>query len=174
MPRRLLLGLTEGLVIGLALGVACARGLGLGAPGTVVALGLGAVAGFVIGLVAGRPIWARNAKTEAILKAAAGAVGGVLLSLAVRRWLNFALDLRAFSLGAGPAGQLSIVMLPAVATALAVFFELDDDGPRSPDGASVKAGARQRVQISNADSDSTSADDSELFDDEVEHKVEKH
>ena len=42
MLRRFLLGLFEGLVIGLALGVGAARWLGLSAPGTGVAVLLGA------------------------------------------------------------------------------------------------------------------------------------
>src|SRR5882757_5336317 len=128
MLRRLLLGLSEGLAIGLALGIACARGLGLGSPGSIAAGALAACAGFAVGLIAGRPIWAKSAKTEALLKAAAGALGGFGLSFALRRWLKVEVDLSAFSLGAGPAGQLSAVVLPAVTTALALFFELDDDG----------------------------------------------
>src|SRR4051794_26413702 len=107
MFRRLLVGLSEGLVIGLALGVACARGLGLASPGSIIAGGLGAFTGFVVGLVAGRPIWARSAKTEALLKAAAGALAGFGLSYALRRWLTWELDLSALSLGKGPAGNLS-------------------------------------------------------------------
>jgi hypothetical protein len=172
MLRRVLLGLLEGLVIGIALGMACARGLGLGAPNTLEASLLGAVGGFAIGLIAGRPIWARNAKTEALLKATAGAVAGVLLALALRRWLNLTLDLNAFSLGAGPAGQLSAIELPAVTTALAVFFELDDDGTRAAAAPVVKNVGRHRIDTEL--SDSSSSDDSELFDEEAERKVEKH
>jgi hypothetical protein len=126
MLRRLLLGLVEGLVIGLALGVGAARGLGLSAPGGIALAMLGAGSGFLVGLVAGRPVWARDAKTEALLKAGVGAAGGAGLSLAARHWLKVPLDLSAFHLGAGPAGMLSSTALPLVATLLALFFELDD------------------------------------------------
>ncbi len=144
MLRRLLLGLFEGLVIGLALGVGAARGLGLSAPGSVVSLLLGAGAGFLVGLVAGRPVWSPNGKTEALLKAGAGALGGAGLSFAAQHWLKVPLDLSAFELGVGPAGTLSAAVLPLVATTLALFFELDDDGAgRAP--ARVSVAQKQRV-----------------------------
>ena len=126
MLRRLLLGLVEGLVIGLALGVGSARGLGLSAPGGIALALLGAGAGFLVGLVAGRPVWARDAKTEALLKAGVGALGGAGLSFAAEHWLRVPVNLSAFQLGAGPAGLLSSVALPLVTTVLALFFELDD------------------------------------------------
>ncbi len=133
-------------MIGLALGVAFARGLDLGSPNALVAGALGALAGFVVGLVAGRPIWARDAKTEAFLKACSGAaLGGFGLSFALRRWLKLELDLSAFSLGVGPAGQLSAVVLPAVSTALSLFFELDDDGSRT----SAQVAARSRGETTS-------------------------
>jgi hypothetical protein len=171
MLRRFLLGLTEGLVLGLALGVASARGLGLGSPGAVVALLLGAGAGFGIGLVAGRPIWARDAKTEALLKAAAGALGGLGLSFALRRWLNVHVDLSMFSLGAGAAGQLSVVTLPVITTLLALFFELDDDGARAAKRPLIPDREKQRVAGEPADS--ARLDDSEWLDEPIDHKREK-
>ena len=126
MLRHLLLGLMEGLVIGLALGAGAARGLGLSAPGSFVLALLSAGAGFLVGLVAGRPVWARAAKTEAMLKAGVGATGAVGLSFAAQHWLKVSLDLSTFHLGAGPAGMLSSAVVPLVATVLALFFELDD------------------------------------------------
>jgi hypothetical protein len=170
MLRRLLLGLCEGLVIGLVIGVACARGLGLSSPGSVVAAALSALAGFAVGLIAGRPIWAHHAKTEALLKAAAGALGGFGLSFALRHWLKMEVDLSAWSLGAGPAGQLSATTLPVVTTVLALFFELDDDGKSSGEARAKRAG-KQRVDPER--SGATPSDDAEAFDDEVEHQVEK-
>ena len=171
MFRRLLLGLSEGLVIGLALGVACARGLGLGAPGAVMAAVLGALAGFAVGLVAGRPIWARNAKTEALLKAAAGALGGFGLSFALRRWLKVEVDLCAFSLGAGPAGQLSAVVLPAVTSALALFFELDDDGGQGSAEPGAKRAGKQRLDSEQPSS--AALDDAEVSADDAPRKFAK-
>jgi hypothetical protein len=171
MFRRLVLGLSEGLVIGLVLGVACARGLGLDSPGGIVAALLGALAGFAVGLIAGRPIWARNAKTEAFLKAGAGALGGFGLSFALRHWLKVPVDLSAYSLGSGPAGQLSALALPAISTALALFFELDDDSARSSADPPAKGGAKQRIDAEL--SESASLDDTEESTDEVDHELEK-
>jgi len=132
MFRRLCLGLFEGLLIGAASGLACSRGLGWATLGALFAVAFGAAAGFVVGLVAGRPIWARDAKTEALLKAGAGALLGAGLAFATQRWLAWPLDLSGFGLGAGPAGELPMVALPAVATVLALFFELDDtSAPRA-------------------------------------------
>jgi hypothetical protein len=149
MLRRLLLGLVEGLVIGLALGVGSARGLGLSAPGGVALALLGASAGFLVGLVAGRPVWARDAKTEALLKAGVGALGGAGLSLAAAHWLRVSLDLSAFQLGVGPAGMLPAATLPLVATVLALFFELDDDGPRHESPRISSARSKRRLAPGN-------------------------
>src|ERR1700761_9703145 len=114
MLRRLLLGLVEGSVIGVALAVAAARGLGLIAPGALVEALLGAGTGCLLGLVAGRPIWSRDAKTEALLKAFVGLVVGFGGAFALRRWLALPVDLSAFSLGSGAAGQLPTVTLPVI------------------------------------------------------------
>ena len=172
MLRRLLLGLAEGLALGLALGVAAARGIGLASPGGAVALLLGALAGFATGLVAGRPIWARNAKTEALLKAAAGAVAGAGVSFALRRWLSVAVDLTSFSLGAGPAGHLPALTVPAVTTLLALFFELDDDGTRTPP---LHSAERRRFDSERSDpSSSDEPDESDEEHDDVDRTREKH
>ncbi|HEY1535007.1 MAG TPA: hypothetical protein VGF76_13365 [Polyangiaceae bacterium] len=145
MLRRLLLGLVEGLVIGLALGVGSARGLGLSAPGGVVLALLGAGAGFLVGLVAGRPVWARDAKTEALLKASVGALVGAGLSFAAAHWLKVPLDLSAFQLGVGPAGMLASATLPLVATVLALLFELDDDGAGRANARTGSARSKRRL-----------------------------
>ena len=171
MLRRLLLGLVEGLVIGVAVGVATVRGLGLVAPGAVVLALLGALAGFAVGLVAGRPIWARNAKTEALLKAAAGALGGFGLTFALRHWLKVPVDLAQYSLGAGPAGQLSALALPAVTTALGLLFELDDDGKRSSGDPNAKRPSKQRVGTTSTDP--VAFDEEEESADVVDRKLEK-
>lgn len=171
MLRRLLVGLCEGLVIGLALGVGVARGLGLVAPGAIAAIALSGGAGFLIGLIAGRPIWARDAKTEALLKAIAGAVGGAALSFALRRWLNFGVDLSSLSLGSGPAGQLSALTLPAVTTGLALFFELDDDGAHSPTQSRSKPDAKQRIAAHHPPP--ADAEDSDALGEEVDRELER-
>lgn len=169
MLRRLFFGLVEGSVIGLALAVVVTRVLGLVAPGALVAALLGAGAGLIVGLVAGRPIWSHNAKTEALLKAFAGAIVGFGGSFAIRHFLRVPLDLSAFSLGTGPAGQLPAVLLPAVSTLLALFFELDDDGKREQP-ALANARPKQRIESSTS---RDALDDLEDLDDEAARKREK-
>jgi len=129
MVRRFLLGLVEGLVVGIGLAFCAVRGLGLGAPNTLISALLAGAAGLLVGLIAGRPVWAHGAKTEAALKAFAGSLVGVGLSFALGRFLTAPVDLSPLSLGAGPAGKLLALNLPAIACALALFFELDDTGP---------------------------------------------
>ena len=145
MLYRFLLGLFEGVAIGVGVGVASARGFGLSAPGTVVAAALAGAVGFLVGLIAGRPVWARGAKTEALLKAVAGALFGAGLSLALGRWLTAPVDLSQFALGAGPAGRLLALNLPAIACALALFFELDDTGPNGQKLPRANAAPKQRL-----------------------------
>jgi hypothetical protein len=162
MLRRLFIGLVEGLVIGIALAVAATRAFGASTPSVSFAALLAASAGFVVGLVAGRPIWARNAKTEALLKAGVGALVAVGLSFALGRWLALPLDLNAYSFGAGPAGKLTALVLPLISVALSSFFELDNSagGEAKPLAA---PGARQRLQSSEPNSP-MSETDREAFD----------
>jgi hypothetical protein len=170
MLRRLFVGLFEGLVIGMALAIAAARGLGLSAPGALVAAALAGVAGFLVGLVAGRPIWARNAKTEALLKAGVGALVGVGLSFALGHWWSLPVDLSAYSFGAGPAGQLAALTLPLIASVLALFFELDDtDGPIRPGLSPPRT--KQRLAASDESTDDAELD--ELSELPRPHKHEK-
>ncbi|MEO8906166.1 MAG: hypothetical protein ABI627_31980 [Polyangiaceae bacterium] len=171
MLRRILLGLFEGLVIGLTLGAGAARGLGLIAPGGVTAWLLGAAAGLLVGLVAGRPVWSRDGKTEALLKAGAGALGGAGLAFAAGHWLKAPLDLSALQLGVGAYGKLTAAVLPLVATALALFFELDDDDAgRAP--APAATGTKKQRLPAAAGSANTSKPDELEFDEaaDTEHR----
>lgn len=144
MAVRFFLGLIEGLVIGAGFAVASVRVLGTATPSAGLAALLAAGAGFLVGLIAGRPIWAKDAKVEALLKAIAGAIAAAALSFGLGRWLSAAVDLRQFALGIGPVGKLSAVSLPAIATALALFFELDDGGSPS---ASPRTGTARRQRV---------------------------
>ena len=124
-------------MIGLGFGLASVRGFGLYAPNALTRALLASAVGLLVGLIAGRPVWAHGAKTEAALKGFAGALVGAGLSLALGHWLTAPVDLSPFALGVGPAGHLLALNLPAIACALALFFELDDSGvaaskPRGP------------------------------------------
>ena len=124
MLKRLLAALLEGVIPGAAVAYGLGR-LGLQTPVTMYAAV--AVVGVLTGLVAGRPIWARAAKTEAALKAAAGAFISVVVLYALRKWLPAVhVDLTAFGGGAGAVGSVPSVFLPAVGVALALVLEIDD------------------------------------------------
>ena len=168
MFRRLFVGLFEGLVIGIALAVASARGLGLSAPGTVATALLAAASGLAVGLIAGRPFWARDAKTEALLKGGVGALIAAGLSVALGRWLTPSVDLTALTLGVGPAGKLVGVSLPLIATALALFFELDNTGADAENARLPATKSKQRLV-----SPSELEDEIGLEEDESERKIEK-
>lgn len=143
-----LLGLAKGLAIGIALALVATRGLGSNTPGALISVLLAGGAGFLVGLVAGRPIWERDAKTEALLKAIVGALIGAGSSFALRRWLSLPVDLSVLGLGIGAAGTLAAVSLPLISTGLALFFELDNNSGSEPKPRASAPTARQRLQAS--------------------------
>ncbi len=71
MLGRLLIGIVKGLMVGSLLGFGLVK-LGAAMPIAVVAYLAAAVTGVLIGLVAGKPIWAKDAKIEAGTKAFVG------------------------------------------------------------------------------------------------------
>jgi hypothetical protein len=126
MVNRLLLGLVIGVVLG-AVG-----GIGLAAVGLSMAGALGyvwaAVMGVLVGLLAGKPIWAKGALIEAGLKATIGAALACGLLFAVR---FIPIDVPALALGGvslplAKVGDHAIAALVSIATVLAVFYEIDN------------------------------------------------
>jgi hypothetical protein len=91
------------------------------------------VTGIFVALLAGKPIWARGAWIEVLLKGVAAAVLGAGALYAVRAFLDASLAVGP--LGQGLLSELPLVMLPLVATLLAVFFEVDNtDEPTAEPG----------------------------------------
>jgi hypothetical protein len=172
MIVRLLFGLFKGLVIGGLLGFAVAK-LGFAAPGAVVAYLGAAVAGVLVGLVAGKPIWAKDAKIEAGMKAAVGALLGAGLMWAVRRWINvpFPVDLGALTGGAtssgaahGTFGSLALTSYAIVAAVLGAFYDADNtpspEGEKAAEGSNAAAKPKARVAASPK-ADELDADETE-------------
>ncbi len=169
MIGRLLVGLVKGLVVGGLLGFAVAK-LGFVAPGAVIAYLAAAAAGALVGLVAGKPIWAKDAKIEAGMKAVVGALLGAGLMFAIRRWLGVALPTSLGALSApnasllesaanGTLGGLAVTSLALVAAVLGGFYEVDntpsDDATSSKEngakgGARVDEGAKGKARIGAA------------------------
>ncbi|MEO8875833.1 MAG: hypothetical protein ABI461_09620 [Polyangiaceae bacterium] len=136
MIRRLFVGLVLGALVGAIVAAALIKGLGVLAFGTLLALAAGAATGALVGLVAGKPIWAPGAKIEAGLKAGFGAALGVLGMFLVRKFLGELVDLSQFGAGVGTIGDLPATSLPLVAGVLGALYELDN----TPETSDKKAG----------------------------------
>lgn len=127
MIKRLLVGLVIGLVMGSLLAAALVKGLGIAVFGAALAYLFAAITGVVVGLVAGKPIWARGGQIEAGLKAVFGALLGAAAMFAIRRWLNVSIDLTALGAGHDVIGSLPAVALPMIAGVLGAFYEADNN-----------------------------------------------
>jgi hypothetical protein len=145
MLKRLVFGLIFGLLVGGLLAAAVVKGVGMlaftGTGGTVLAYVFAAVTGVLVGLVAGKPIWASGGQIEAGLKAVVGAGVAAAAMWAMRRWLSLDVDLH--SMGLGPAtptsaGLLPVATLPVIAALLGAFYEADN----TPAAADEKSGAK--------------------------------
>lgn len=156
MIGRLVLGVFKGAFVGAALAAALVYGLHVTSWGAPLAYAFGAAAGVLVGLVAGKPIWARGAKIEAGLKAFFGAALGAAAMWGARKWLGFPLDLGPLSDGAAPLGLIPAASVSVVAMALAILYELDNTGggdaakpaPKLASGqASRTNGAKKRAAV---------------------------
>lgn len=167
MLGRLLIGIVKGLIVGGLLGFGMAK-LGFAAPGAVVAYLAAALTGVLVGLIAGKPIWAKDAKIEAGMKAFVGALLGAGLMFVARRWLTMPVPVPLGELGGpngsldelarnGTFGGLAITSLAAIAALLGGFYEADNtpsDEGSSGTGPQVKgAGAGNKRIAQSAASD---------------------
>ncbi len=91
-----------------------------------IAYALAPIAGVLVGLLAGKPIWAKGARIEAGLKAVFGAAMATAIMFALRRWGHFHLDLSSVGLGQGAIGTHAATAFPIVATLMALVFEVDN------------------------------------------------
>lgn len=178
MIGRLLVGLVKGLVVGGLLGFAVAK-LGFVAPGAVVAYLAAAAAGALVGLVAGKPIWAKEAKIEAGMKAVVGALLGAGLMFAIRKWLGISLPSSLGALSApnlsllesganGTIGGLAVTSLAVVAAVLGGFYEVDNtpeaegDKDKAKGGARVDEGAKSKARIGAPTKNAEADDDDDI------------
>jgi hypothetical protein len=174
MVGRLLKGLIFGLLIG---GVAAGLLIkGLGVTSFVVAGGFAFIAyasalvtGALVGLVAGKPIWAEGAWIEGLLKTFFGALLGAGAMFLARKFGTMDFPFGSATLGAGAIGELPIVTLPAIATVLAMFYEADNtDAPKEaekggrvtgkPPAAKVRAPAKGAGASAESDDEGAEPD----------------
>ena len=164
MVKRLLYGLVFGLFVGGLLAAAVVKGLGMavfaGTSGAILAYVFAAVTGVLVGLVAGKPIWAAGGQIEAGLKAVAGALVGAAAMFAMRRWLSLDLDLHSLGLGSAAAGDLPAITLPAIAAVLGAFYEADNTP--APDDKNPKSKGKPSKKVRVADDDEEAAEDEDL------------
>ncbi len=168
MIGRLLKGIVLGILLGGLAAAALAKGLGVltfaVAGGAFLAYAAAAVTGAVVGLVAGKPIWAKGAWIEALLKTFFGALlaaGGMFL---VRRFGGVPVDLARLGLGAGAASELPFVSLPAIATVLSMFFEVDNTDAPEPKarGQRVATKATPHAPVLASSAEALEAEDEPL------------
>ncbi|KYF86995.1 hypothetical protein BE17_05140 [Sorangium cellulosum] len=169
MLGRLILGIVKGLIVGGLLGFGLAK-LGYAAPFAVIAYLAAALAGVLVGLIAGKPIWAKDAKIEAGMKAFVGALLGAGLMYAARRWLTMPVPVPLGELGganlslgeaagsAGTFGGLAVTSLAAIAALLGGFYEADNDPsdeatPGAKPAAKAAAGGNKRIAAAAAADD---------------------
>ena len=125
---KLVLGLLKGLVVGVAVGYG-AFAAGLGGGFHWITYG---VIGALVGLVAGRPLWALITDKDgttwvSVLKAIFGyGVGVGLYALVAKAWGGFELELSFLSHTPRLVQNWQPVMGGAIGAFLGAFFEIDD------------------------------------------------
>lgn len=157
MLGRLIIGIIKGLVVGGLIGFGLLK-LGFAVLPAWLAYIAAAITGVVIGLVAGKPIWAKDAKIEAGMKAVVGALLGAGLMFAARKWLTMFLPTDLLSqIGVMTKsdtirfGEFPITSLAAIAALLGGFY--DADNTPEPEGEAkeeakaqpAKAGPQKRI-----------------------------
>jgi hypothetical protein len=146
MIRRLFTGLVLGLAIGAIAAAVLVKGLGITVTVGFLAYASALATGAVVGLVAGKPIWAKGAWIEGLLKTFFGALLAAGGMFALQKFAGMEVDLTRFDAGSGKIGELAVLALPAIATVLAVFFELDNTGGDEP----AEKGARVAGKVPQA------------------------
>jgi hypothetical protein len=153
MLGRLITGILKGLVLGGLVGFGLVK-LGMAVPAAWLAYVAAAITGVLIGLIAGKPIWAKDARIEAGVKAFVGALLGAGLMFAARKWLTMPLPALPAAVGAsqiaevaketGKAvtlGQFSMTSLAVIAALLGGFY--DADNTPEPEGEKKSESAPQ-------------------------------
>lgn len=149
------MGLVKGLIIGGLIGYGLAMA-GMATPGALVAYGAAAVVGVVVSMVAGKPIWAKDARIEVGMKAGAGALIGPGLMWLVRRFLTMDIPFDVSSLpgldsiSSHPeVGAFAITALAVVAGLLAGFYDADNQPVVEQEEEVAAAGGKKRVAVDN-------------------------
>jgi len=164
--KKILLGLVEGALAGVLVVALLSR---LHVTWTPLLL-YAAVAGVgaMVGAVAGRPIWAREAKLEALLKSLAGSFVAVTAMYGARKWLGGThVNLEALGGTSGSIGDVPAAVLPIIGALLGFVFQVDDAF-----GGETEA-PRRRVESPSprgAESTDETADDADVSERRAERR----
>jgi len=82
--------------------------------------------GAVLGLVTGKPVWAKGARIEAGLKAFFGALVAAGLMFALRSWVSVDLDLTFLGLDSSVTQKHPALAFPSVGLLLTLLFSIDN------------------------------------------------
>jgi hypothetical protein len=145
MLRRLLLGLFKGSLVGGLLAYALVAGLSVQMLSGGLAYAAVVLVGVVTALVAGRPIWAAEARIEVLLKSIAAALLGSALFFLLTRYLP--IQVAWGPIGTGALTQLPYVLLPTVSILLSLFFEVDNDGSREENPRDRESVDTRRLRV---------------------------
>lgn len=133
MLKRLVVGALKGLVLGALAAAAVVYGMKLVSfDGALLAYACAALLGALTGLLTGKPVWAPEAKVEALLKSAVGILLACAALFGLRKWLAVPIDLSSYDAGSGVVGQLPAATLPLIAAFLGAVFELDNTENSAP------------------------------------------
>ena len=159
---RLVVGLLKGVIVGGAVGFGLVS-LGMAVPTTAMAYAAAAVCGVLIALVAGKPIWASDARVEVGMKAIVGALLAPALLFALRRFVEVGLPADLLSSVPGlealkgtsvTFSSFAVTSLAAVTAVISGFFDADNQPTAEDenDGAGKKriASAGKRVSATGA------------------------
>jgi hypothetical protein len=135
-----------GVFIGGLLAAALVKGFAIESMGPVLAYLFAALSGALVGLVAGKPIWAKDGAIEAGLKAVFGALLAAGGMFALRQWGGgFAPNLTALSPGlSGAIGDDPAAALPAIAAVLGAFYGLVNTPSKDADKGKGDAKAAEK------------------------------
>jgi hypothetical protein len=164
MLKRLVVGLSLGLVTGMVLAVALVQGLNVSfmtTGGAVLAYLAAAASGGIVGLVAGKPIWSSEGKIESGLKAVFGMVLALGGMWALRKFGTTTMDLTALKAGVGPFGELPFTSLPIITGVLGAFFELDNTPADKDDDKKGEKGGGTKVRVGDKAADTEESEEVE-------------
>ena len=125
MVKKILLGLLQGAFSGGVIFFSLAA-LHVAWTAAVTYLAV-ALVGAIVGAIAGKPVWAREAKLEALLKSLVGAFIASIALYGARKWLSGVhVNLESLGGNSGPIGEVPLAALPVVGAALGFVFQIDD------------------------------------------------